>query len=186
MKTLVKITMGIALLSLISINSKAQTKFITKNGLISFYSHTSVEDIAADNNQVACMFSSNGDVMVSLLMKSFKFKISLMEEHFNENYAESDKYPKATFKGKVENIADINFSANGEYKAMVKGELTIHGETKTIEVQGSVVIQDGNPRLKAMISVKPEDYKIIIPSLVREKIAETMDVKIDMPLTLAK
>ena len=109
-----------------------------------------------------------------------------MEEHFNENYVESDKYPKATFKGKVENIADINFSANGEYKAMVKGDLTIHGETKKTEVQGTIVIQDGNPRLKAKFNVKPEDYKIIIPSLVREKIAETMDVNIDIPLSLAK
>ena len=187
MKNLIKIAVGIMLTSLIfTLNAQSQTKFISKNGFISFYSHTPIEDITAENNQVLCMFSTDGELSISLLMRAFKFKIALMEEHFNENYVESEKYPKATFKGKVENISEVNFSANGEYKVKAKGDLTIHGITNAIDVEGVIVVQNNTPRIKANFNVKPVDYKINIPSMAKEKIAESIVVTVDIPLSAGK
>lgn len=89
----------------------AQTRYMTKTGYIGFYSHTPVEDIKADNNQVASILDSQtGEMVFNVLIKSFVFEKALMQEHFNENYMESDKYPKASFKGKVSNLEKIDFS----------------------------------------------------------------------------
>src|SRR5271157_4358881 len=108
-------------------------KYLTKNGYIRFYSHASLEDIEAKNNQVnSALDITTGDFIFKVLMKSFEFKKALMQEHFNENYVESEKYPNANFKGKITNFSEVHFTVPGKYEANVEGDLTIHGITKHI------------------------------------------------------
>src|SRR5687768_4455396 len=106
----------------------AQDKYFTKTGKISFYSKAPMEDIEAKNKTVAAVMDiKTGALQFSVLMKSFEFEKALMQEHFNENYVESDKFPKADFKGSVVNNSSVNYSKDGTYNTMVKGKLTIHG-----------------------------------------------------------
>jgi len=108
-------------------------KYMTKNGYIGLFSHTPLEDIKADNNQVASVLdASTGEIVFQVLLKSFHFQKTLMEEHFNENYVESDKFPKSTFSGRITNLSAIDFSKNGVYDVNVDGDLMIHGVTKKV------------------------------------------------------
>src|SRR5688500_12626839 len=114
----------------------AQTKFIDRNGKASFFSSAPMEDIEAHNSQVVSILDmERGEIAVSMLMRSFNFKKALMEEHFNENYVESNRFPKASFKGKITNLDDIDFSKNGTYTLDVAGEITLHGVTKPLAVK---------------------------------------------------
>jgi polyisoprenoid-binding protein YceI len=172
-----------ALFILLAFSVNAQ-KFMTKNGYIGFYSHTPLEDIKADNNQVACILdASSGEIVFQVLMKSFKFEKALMEEHFNENYVESEKFPKASFKGKIINLSDVDFSKEGSYKVTVEGELSIHGVTNTTTTPGEIEIMGDGVRAHSQFVVKPEDYKIEIPGVVREKIAQEMTVTVDVKMS---
>ena len=111
----------------------AQTKLFTKTGTISFKSKTALENIEAVNNKVLSVWeTATGNIEFSLLIKGFEFDRALMQEHFNENYLESDKYPKAVFKGVVENSKNILLTANNNYPVNVTGALTMHGITKQI------------------------------------------------------
>lgn len=155
-------------------------KFMTKNGYIGFYSHTPLEDIKADNNQVATILdASTGEIVFQVLMKSFKFEKALMEEHFNENYVESEKFPKATFKGKIINLSEVDFSREGSHNVNVQGELSIHGVTNNITIPGEIEIMKDGVKASSKFVVKPEDYKIEIPGVVREKIAKEISVTVD-------
>src|SRR3990170_7585085 len=103
----------------------SQDRFFTKAGHISFYSKTNVEDIEAHNRSVTCVLDTKtGNIQFAVLMKGFEFKKALMQEHFNEDYIESDKYPKGMFKGQILNNANINYTVFGTYPAKVKGQLT--------------------------------------------------------------
>jgi hypothetical protein len=166
---------------MMSLFVKAQDKYITKTGHIWFYSHTPMEDIEAHNKQVATILDTkSGEMVFTALMKSFEFKRALMQEHFNENYVESDKFPKAQFKGKITNLSQINFSKEGIYNADVEGDLTIHGVTKKITAKGTFEVKEGKILAKAKINIVPQDYGIEIPSLVKEKFAESMETSIDL------
>ncbi|HET9431875.1 MAG TPA: YceI family protein, partial [Chitinophagaceae bacterium] len=141
------------LLLLVSGSLTAQGKFYTKGGKISFFSSTSMEDIEAINRSVTALLDTkSGDLQFSLLMKGFEFKKALMQEHFNAKYVESDKYPRAQFKGQVINNTQINYSADGSYDARVKGKLTIHGQTKDIEIPGTIIVKDGKPVLNSVFN----------------------------------
>ena len=156
-------------------------KLISKNGHIWFYSHTPVEDIEAHNRQVVSILDpATGNIQYSLLIKSFEFNKKLMEEHFNENYMESDEFPKASFKGKIDNLPDIDFSKDGEYRAQVSGELTIHGVTKNINSSGTIIVESGVPTTKSRFIVSPADYNISIPDLVKDHIAREIEVDVDV------
>src|ERR1700744_1249386 len=136
-------------------------KFYTKNGLISFYSTAPVEDITADNNEVLSVINtSTGDLQFSLLNTGFHFKKALMEEHFNENYMESDKYPKAIFKGKITNLSAVNFTKDGSYKVTVSGPLTMHGITNNVTADGTISIKNGVISANSKFKIKLADYKI--------------------------
>jgi polyisoprenoid-binding protein YceI len=165
------------ILSLVtSVNAQ---KFMTKNGFISFYGHTPMEDIKADNNQVASVLDiSTGDLVFQVLIKSFHFDRALLEEHFNENYMESDKFPKATFKGKITNLQSINFTKNGTYDVTVEGDLTIRDATNKINVKGTIEVITGGINANSKFLISPEDYKINIPGVVREKIAKNLEVTV--------
>ena len=164
--------------------SASAQKFMTKNGYIGFYSHTPMEDIKADNNQAAGVLDvSTGDLVFQVLIKSFHFERALMEEHFNENYMESEKFPKAVFKGKITNLASVNFSKNGTYEAVVDGELTIRDVTKKISTKGTIEVLAGGINASSKFKIVPEDYKIEIPGVVRDKIAKDLEVTVTMKFT---
>lgn len=153
----------------------SQNRYITKQGYISFFSTTPVEDIKAENNQVLSIVDiSTGQVAVTLLMKAFAFEKALMREHFNENYVESDKYPKAKFEGKIENLKDILDGENGV--ALVKGNLTCHGVTNPVEMEGKLVITKEKVDFQGKFMVTVADYKIKIPSIVASNIAKEVEV----------
>ncbi|MDQ6758038.1 MAG: YceI family protein [Bacteroidota bacterium] len=157
----------------------AQT-FITRNGRITFFSKAPVENIGATNNEVSSVLNTQtGEFVFSVLIKSFKFQKALMEEHFNENYMESNTFPKANFKGIIPDLNKVNFSKDGTYSTTVKGDLTIHGVTKNIQVPGTVTISQGKINAAAKFQIKVKDYNIKIPTTVINNIAETLDVTVD-------
>jgi len=164
-----------------SMNLFSQEKFISKTGHIWFYSKTPLETIEAHNNQVATIINiKTGAIAFDILMKSFKFQRALMEEHFNENYIQSEKYPKCTFSGKFVDFPSENFTKNGTFKTVVEGDMTMHGVTKHVNQAGTLEIKDGKIYAKSKFNIKPEDYGIEIPSLVRDKIASSMEINVEI------
>jgi len=163
----------------------AQT-YMTRTGKISFNASAqgSPEKIEAVNNEVANILDSKtGDLRFQALIKSFKFERELMQEHFNENYMESDKYPKAEFKGTVINLNEVNFAKDGTYTAKVSGALTIHGVTSNVTVAGTITVKGNTAMLNAKFSVKLKDYKIEIPSVVADKVGKEAAINIETELT---
>ena len=154
-------------------------KIYTKNGRIAFFSSTPIEDIRADNNQVMSVLNTQtGELQFSVLVKNFHFKKALMEEHFNESYLETEKFPKATFKGTVADITKVNFRNDGSYPVSVTGDLTIHGVTKKITAPGTITVKNGTTSGNAKFNLSPADYNISIPKVVRNNIAETIEVTV--------
>jgi polyisoprenoid-binding protein YceI len=154
-------------------------KFMTKNGYIGFSSHTAIDDIKADNNQVAAVLDiSTGDMVFQVLIKSFHFEKALMEEHFNENYMESDKFPKSTFRGKIINLSSVDFNKPGKYDVTVDGDLNMHDVTNKISVKGTIEVVQGGVNASSKFNIVPEDYKINIPGVVRDNIAKTLEVTV--------
>lgn len=163
----------------------AQDKFYTKAGKIQFDATTakSPEKIMASTNAAICVLDTKtGNIQFSIVMKSFEFANALMQEHFNENYVESNTYPKAEFKGAIKNNTAVNYSKDGTYSAMVSGTLTFHGVTKPIETTGKLIVQNGKILVNAAFPVKVEDYSIKIPGLVSDKVAEIAKITVDCPL----
>ncbi|MEP6747559.1 MAG: YceI family protein [Bacteroidota bacterium] len=158
----------------------AQDVFMTRHGQVSFFGKTPMENIDATNNEVSSALNmQTGEIGFAILIKSFHFERALMEEHFNENYMESDNIPKASFKGKINNIVAVAVSKDGSYAVIADGDLTIHGVTKKINLPGTIVVKDGQLQLTAKFTVAPKDYNIKIPALVADKIAESMGVSVD-------
>jgi polyisoprenoid-binding protein YceI len=156
-------------------------KYMTKNGYIGFFSSTPIEDIKADNNQVASVIDiSTGEIVFQVLIKSFHFEKALMEEHFNENYLESEKFPKSTFKGKITNLTAVNFSKPGQYDVTVEGDLNIHDVTNKVSVKGSIDVVSGGINANSKFNIVPEDYRISIPGVVRNSIAKNIEVTVTM------
>jgi len=154
-------------------------KVYTKNGAIAFFSKASVENISATNNQVmSVLVLPTGELQFSVLINAFHFKKSLMEEHFNENYMESAKYPKAIFKGKINDLSTINFTTDGNYNVQVSGDLTIHGVTNKVTVPGTITVKAGIITATSKFQVKLADHKISIPKIVKDNIAELVDVTV--------
>jgi hypothetical protein len=159
----------------------AQNRYLTKNGHIGFYSHTAMEDIKADNNQIGSILDiEKGEILFTVLMKSFRFDRALMEEHFNENYAESDKFPKASFKGKITNLAAVDFKKAGVYSVDVEGDMTMHGVTKPHNAKGTIEVKGENLLAKAKFNISLKEYGIVIPDLVKDKIQDSMEITLDM------
>lgn len=156
---------------------------MTRQGVISFHSHTILEDIDAENNQVmAAIDAGKKSLAFSCMMKQFVFPRKLMQEHFNENYVESDKYPKATFSGMY--TEEINWEKDGEYDVTIKGRLTIHGVTRDIQVPAKFQIANGKVTGTTTFKLNPTDYNISIPFIVRDKIEKENTVKVKIEWTL--
>jgi len=163
--------------------SFAQGKFYTKTGKISFLSKAPIEEIEGKNKTVtAVLDSKTGAMQFAVQMKGFEFEKQLMQQHFNENYVESDKFPKAEFKGTVTNNRDIKYSKDGTYTAKVKGQLTIHGVTKDVETTGTFKINSGKIDANSTFNVLISDYNIKIPAVVKEKVSNTIKITVDCDL----
>ena len=159
----------------------AQDKFFTKTGKISFYSKATMENIEAHNRSVtAVLDSKTGNLQFSVQIKGFEFEKALMQEHFNENYLETNKYPKAEFKGQIVNNSEINYSQDGEYNAKVKGKLTMHGETKDVEADGKVKVKGGKISAASDFIIQLPDYKIRNDKL--NNISNSIKVSVDCTL----
>jgi hypothetical protein len=153
--------------------------YSTRNGFVGFYSKTALEDIKAENNQVyAIIDAGKKNLAFQLLLKGFVFPKELMQEHFNENYVESDKYPKASFSGAY--AGDVPLNKDGVYKVTVKGTLSLHNTTKSIEIPATIEVKNGHLLGQAEFKVKPEDFNISIPGVVRDKIDKEMTVKVNI------
>lgn len=159
-----------------------QGKYLANKGYISFYSHTAIEDITAENNQVASVIdAASGEVAIIVTMINFQFEKKLMQEHFNENYVESEKYPKATFIGRISNNSEVNYTEAGVYEVSVVGDMTIHGITNKVSVEGSIVVNEtGDIVTRAKFMLNPQDYDIRIPRIVRNNIAENLEISVDI------
>jgi hypothetical protein len=158
----------------------AQQVFMTRHGQVSFFSRTPLENIDAVNNEIAsALNTATGEIGFAVLVKSFHFERALMEQHFNETYMESDKMPKASFKGKITNLSAVDFNKDGEYAVNAEGEMTIHGVTQKISITGTVTVKAGLPQVLAKFKLAPKDYNIKIPGLVADKIASAITVSVD-------
>jgi polyisoprenoid-binding protein YceI len=174
------------LIMLISATAYSQN-FITKTGHIRFYSETPIESIEAHNYAVnSALNVETGDFVFRVLIKSFEFEKALMQEHFNENYMESDKYPNAMFKGRVINNDGIDFSSDGTYDALVQGDLTIHGVTQAIEEKGTFIVKEGKIQGRSVFNVLLEDYDIKVPGVVRKQISESIEITVNVMLEEVK
>ena len=166
-----------ALLCLQGLNAQL---FMTRHGQVSFFSKTPMENIEAVNNEIASALNTQtGEIGFAVLVKSFHFERALMEQHFNETYMESDKMPKASFKGKIASLSTVDFSRDGTYPVTAEGEITIHGVTRKISIPGTIVIKGGLPQVLAKFKVVPKEYNIKIPGLVADKIAASIDVSVN-------
>ena len=173
----------IVALSLMAGEAMMSQKMMTRTGEIKFdASMPDLVEIAATNTGASCIFDkATGEFVALVLIKSFKFKSPLMEEHFNENYMESSKFPKATFKGKIANF-DASKLNGTKSSYELEGDLTLHGVTKKIKTKIYLVENAGKVIATSNFSVKSKDYAIEIPSLVKEKFAENIKVSLDFLL----
>jgi hypothetical protein len=155
-------------------------KLITKEGKIKIFSQTPLFTIEAVNNKVASILNTQtGDIVVSTLVRSFKFREALVEEHFNENYMDSEKYPKAVFMGKIVNYHTIDFSKDGEYKAVVVGKLTIHGTTNKIEDNAKIIVKDKKIRGELTFDVSLSAFNIRVEKTYKKAIKDEIKLRVD-------
>jgi polyisoprenoid-binding protein YceI len=151
-------------------------KLTVEKSKIVFFSDAAIEDITAENKKASGIFNSdNGEIVFSIPISGFKFAKALMEEHFNEKYLESDKFPKATFQGKVDGF---DKSSNSQ-SAKAIGKLTIHGVTKDVEIPGTITKQGSKFQMNSKFMVKLADYNIAIPQLLWQNIAEQVEVTVE-------
>ena len=169
----------------VSISANAQDRYITRSAKVHFFSKTDMENIEAVNTKGTCVVDfKTGQIEVAVLMKAFEFEKELMMEHFNENYVESDKFPKSTFKGTIADIGSVDFGKNGNYPVKIKGQLTLHGITKDVLADGSFEVKEGKLSGKSSFIITLADYKIVVPSVVKDNISKT--IKIDISAAFEK
>jgi hypothetical protein len=163
------------------INSTSLSQvYYTKNGRISFYSKATMENISADNNQVISVLNTQtGAVQFSVLNNAFHFPKAMMEQHFNSDYMESDKYPKSAFKGKVTDINKADISKDGTYNVNVSGSLDIHGVTKDVTAPATITVKDGKISGSSTFKIVLKDYNIKIPAIVKNNISEDIEITVN-------
>ncbi len=177
-----KITTILAILLFTAGIANAQ-KYMTKGGTIKFFSDTPMEKIQGINHQVnSALDFSTGNFVFKVLIQGFEFEKALMQEHFNENYMESDKFQNSTFSGKITNIKDVNLAKDGVYKVVTEGDLTMHGVTNKVKINGTLEVKSGKVLGKATFNVAPKDYNIAIPKAVIKNISEAIQVDVNISL----
>jgi hypothetical protein len=159
------------------INQAGQDSYVCKNANISLYSKAPLEDIDATSAKGTSVFNAaNGTLAFSVPIRSFQFQKSLMQEHFNESYMESDKYPNASFSGKISEKIDA--AKNGTYPVNVSGMLEVHGVKQNRTIPGTITVNNGTVSMKSEFMVMCKDHQIEIPKLVFQKIAESIRVQV--------
>jgi len=152
--------------------------YMGKTCVTHFFSKTSMKDIEASSNTAKPVLdAASGNFQMRIQNTSFKFESSFMQEHFNENYMESEKYPYDTFKGKINEKVD--YTKDGEYKVTCTGIMEMHGTTQQITTNGTITVKGKEVTIVSKFKVKPADYKIKVPSLYVKEIAEEIDVDIN-------
>ena len=170
------------LIAIFTCNISDAQIFMDKKGTIHFLSKATLEDIEATNKtSVIVLDAATNNIQVQCQIKAFKFSSSFMEEHFNENYMESTKFPFSTFKGKINE--KIDFTKNGEHKVTCTGKMEMHGVTQEVTIPGTLKINGEDITLDANFKVKPADYKIKIEGAYAEKIAK--EIGVDVKAVLA-
>ncbi len=161
----------------------SQDKKITKTGQIIFEASVpSFEEVKASNQAVSCIINTKtGEIASLVLMRGFHFKVALMEEHFNENFIESDKFPKAIFKGTIKDFNLANIDSKGT-KFNVNGTLTLHGISKEIAVIVLIKKSGNDLELISNFNLNPKEFNINIPKIIKPKMAETVQVQINFLL----
>ena len=158
----------------------AQEKYFSKTATVMFHSDSKMEKIEGTNSKASTVIdATSGKMEFAVLVNAFQFDKSLMQEHFNENYLESTKYPKATFKGSIENNAAVKYTTNGTYKINVKGDLTVHGVTKQVNFPAELKIDDKGIHAFSKFSILCSDYNVSIPALVKDKLSNKIDITIN-------
>ena len=172
------------LVAILAVNTIfGQDKYYTKNGEVSFEaSVASFEEIKAENTLTTAIINTKtSDIAVLALMKGFRFEIALMEEHFNENYVESDEFPKVTFKGKLEKFNFSNLTETPQ-EITINGVLNLHNTSKDISTAALISIKNNTILLTTSFKVSPKDFNIKIPGIVKEKIAKEIIIHVDLKL----
>jgi len=161
----------------------SQEKYICRNGLITFEASVpSFEEVKARNNNVTTILNtSTGEFASLVLIKGFRFKVPLMEVHFNENYMESDEFPKAYIKGKIKKFL-LSKITESEKEFILSGELTIHGKIKQMNIPIKLKMIDNNIYIRSFFSVTPQEFNISIPKIIRKKVAQKVDISVDFEL----
>jgi len=165
------------LLGLLSFKTQ-QNRFISRQGQVTFFSYTTVENIQASNNTTYSIIDTdNNKIAVSILMKAFTFEKPLMQSHFNESYIESDLYPKATFLGEI-----INYDPEyeGIQTRIIKGEFTMRGVTKPIELKAQISRSNSEITVNGETNLKVKDYMINIPPILRPNISDNIKVSFNL------
>ena len=156
--------------------------FATATGNTKFSSETPMENINAENKKTQVLLNTaTNEIAIRMNMRDFVFPNKLMQEHFNENYIESDKYPNGTFSGKLDQT--IDFSKDGSYDASATGSFTIHGVSKNRTIKGKLKIEGGKINLTSDFEVALVDHKIDVPQIVFVKIAQSIKVKAEYTLS---
>jgi polyisoprenoid-binding protein YceI len=176
-------TIVVAALLLLAGSVEAQDRFMTRSAKIVFVSKAPLEDIDATNKTVsAALDKKTGALQFAVSMKGFEFEKALMQEHFNENYVESDKFPKAEFRGMIVNNAEVDYNKPGTYTVVVKGKLTIHGVTKDVASNGTLKVNADHIRAESNFNIQLSDYNIKVPAVVKDKISNNIRISVDAKL----
>ena len=159
-------------------NCTAQV-FTAKSGTATFFSEAPLENIAANSTTVQSIYNPSQKTIAFIIpIRSFKFQKDLMEEHFNEKYMESDKFPNATYSGKINE--DVDLTKDGTYNVTSTGKITMHGEEKEITEPGIFTVTNGEVSLKSEFLLAVKDFKIEIPQLLFQNIADSVSVKLNV------
>jgi hypothetical protein len=179
-----KIVLVLAAIALLVFQTHAQDKLKTKSGSITFEASVpSFEEVKATNENVSAILNTEtGEFAALALMKGFRFKLALMEEHFNENYVESTTYPKSVFKGTIENFDNGSLS-NSPSEFVISGTVNMHGETKELSTTVELWKEGSTIMLSTSFVLKPGDFNIKIPAVVSKKIAEEVTVEAQFSLS---
>lgn len=164
--------------SFISVNAQ---KYFTKSGNIVFNASSPLEKIEGKSNTASAVLdAATGNMEFAVLIKSFVMEKALMQEHFNENYMESNKFPKAKFTGKIDNLKEVNLNKDGNYKAKVSGNMMMHGVTKPISTVADIKVAGGKITSSSVFDIVLEDYKIDVPGVVKDKISKAAKVNVNV------
>ena len=171
---------GLCFLYLVCSKRAEAQEYFTKNGRISFFSKAPLENISADNNQVISILNTEtGMLRFRVLIKAFHFPKAMMEQHFNTDYLESDKYPYADFTGTLDGIREIDLAKDGTYDVTAEGILDMHGVKKNISTPAKIVVKNGAITGNAVFKVLLKDFNIKIPSVVSNNIAEQIEITVN-------